>query len=449
MDYRSGHRLFLSLLTIGTLLGSGGCSKSASAPQSQPHPVAEDGTSHGGGGTGIDLKVFEAYIKDPTTLPAYQKYVLPRIRRVFGNDDASFKTAEALLKSKTWIIAPIELNPVSKESLGVIFTESGLQQLGLQYLNEIWINSNLFYDPKSTIESQGQLILHEFVMLLYFLRFESYSEICRRYYRGMSMTASADSCLTSMDPYIPKEKLRPLNEDDNQKIRRVTGLLQQSGVSASHEQLLNIFRSNGFGDLYFFNEALQPKTEREKTYPLRGLQLRQLIREAIQSQALLPDCILLTSSKITPCELNLEKSTAEPIKGFKIELDSFQFKTEFGAGRTDSYIIEESMHYLVRNIDPLSKQEFLMTVIAPFSFDGSPNSKIMNLQVFLIRDPRQPSRFQITALNFIPFAIVKDSSCRATRIRARSTGEEAVNFAVSESFRTIAKLYAIADYDCD
>ena len=43
---------------------------------------ATDGTFEAGGATGIDRRVFESYIVNPKTLPAYQAFVEPLLQNI-------------------------------------------------------------------------------------------------------------------------------------------------------------------------------------------------------------------------------------------------------------------------------------------------------------------------------------------------------------------------------
>ena len=228
-------RFQIALLTVlgfacGNFLAScapNGDSGSPTAPLGQTPPTTANGTSDSGGGTGIDGKVFESYIVDPTQLPAYKQYLDSLLKNI-KSETSDGSRYDAIFKIKTWYIAPVELDKISKDVLGISFLKSDTQQIARQTTKEVWIDKSIF--EKMNPKEQSELLLHELVMNMYFFKFMTISEVCK-----MSiMTAgekNSEGCLRNgviLDKAIPPEKTHPLTDQDNENIRFVTGWLLQN-----------------------------------------------------------------------------------------------------------------------------------------------------------------------------------------------------------------------------
>jgi len=191
------------------------------------------GTSDSGGGTGVDGKVFESYIVDPTTLPAFKKYVKPLLDNIKDTTDPNSPSFFIdVLHQKTWYIAPIKLEKINKDVLGVSFVNSDTQQIARQTNKEIWIDKKIY--DSMTMKAKAGLLLHEGVMTLYLLKFLSAKEICQT---SLLVDYDKDNkgC-QNLSPYLevqsPHEKPRKLNKQDNENIRYVVGWILQSATKA-------------------------------------------------------------------------------------------------------------------------------------------------------------------------------------------------------------------------
>jgi hypothetical protein len=231
------------------------------AGQNQPAknaPLA-DGTSDSGGGTGIDKKVFESYIIDPTELPAFQKFVKPLLQNIKASDPKNPNKYDRIFKMKTWYLAPVELDKIKNNLLGVSFIKSETQQIARQTMKEVWIDKRIF--EKMTMQDQAELLIHEFVMGQYFLRFMSIKDLCK-----ISIMLEGEKnnqgCLKVPDfieKSMPPEKPRQLTEEDNENIRFVTGwFLQHAQNPIAEEDYVRILFYKGF-DKRFFNPASHAK----------------------------------------------------------------------------------------------------------------------------------------------------------------------------------------------
>jgi len=422
--------------------------RSSSRPQNRDGDVERPGTTHGGGGNGVEGRPYEAYIQNPTELEAYHAYVRPRIANILGRDGSSESTlnsVEALLKSKTWVIAPMTLKPVDMLSLGVVFSKSETQQLGLQFKDEIWIDKTYF--DKMTVQEQGQLILHEFVMLIYFLKFESFSSICTRFFKGQSLTVTANECSQEVDAYLPVESLRPLNDVDYQNIRRATALLDQEGVAALPDRVLSIFRSNGFKDILFFSDALGAKVQ--ESVELSGWQLGDLIQSAVLTHAFLPNCLRAESRTSVPCALQVTTPSTPSIYAPLFKTYSFQYRSGEETKSSDVYLAGAKM-VLPKLHDHISGRDVFMTVLTPSRYAQTPGVRFYNLAVFLDRDPRVGS-YHVVAVTVLPYVVTSElDRCVARRLVSTKSDNEGLVFARSADFLHIGALFgnSVAEFDC-
>lgn len=240
------------------------------APTGQPikqEGTVIGGTSDSGGGTGIDGKVFESYVFDPINSEAYQKHLKSFFDGInkSSEDKGANGKIEYIFRTKTWFVAPVELEKLNKSVLGVEFFSSDTQQIAIQTSDEIWINKTLF-DQMSSKE-QAELLIHEYIMIIYFMKHYKISEFCK-FNALLDLKESKDSaCGTQsmelFDQEFPPEQERPLDDKDNQNIRRVTSwVLNNLEENVTEEQFYKVLFNSGF-DKRFFNPKNLHEEKRE------------------------------------------------------------------------------------------------------------------------------------------------------------------------------------------
>ncbi|MGE0526135.1 MAG: hypothetical protein AB7G93_09275 [Bdellovibrionales bacterium] len=391
----------------------------------------------------MDKEVYERFIEDPTLLPAYQKYVRPRIQHVLGpngEDNARLHSVEALMKSKTWYIAPVELKAIEREALGIVWDESGGKQLGLQFGNEIWIDKKPF--PTMTLEQQGDLLLHEFVMLVYFLKFERISDVCARFYKGAGIAIPENACAPEADNYFPTEKLRPLNKTDYQNIRRVTGLLKLEGEHASPERIKAFFTSNGFADIPLFSQAFHPVKRDPLVLP--AAEIINQIRKASLSRAFLSPCSLANLSKSFDCQLDLKEPVMFPASNVEAKLETLLFRAGEVNGQTQLLIVDKGMDITLPALfDHIHRKVFFLTYLVQNQIPKKIGHRFYNLGVLIERSRPPEDRISLGALVFAPYVVTsaEGNHCLATRMGGKTPSDDAIIFATSIEFKSIARLY--------
>lgn len=285
--------------------------QSSSQAGAAPQSVTAQGTSDSGGCNGINNKCLDSYIIDPTQLPAFNKIVKPLLDNIKSEKkDGALSTYYQVFKMKTWYLAPVSLDEINNDVLGISFVKSNTQQIARQSMKAVWIDSRIF-DKMSEVD-QGQLLVHEMVMTLYFLRFTSLKELCELT-NIISANHNNPSC-SKIPSYFEKEmapeKERPLNDADNEKIRSATGWVFQYAKNPVNEvEFINTLNYYGF-DKRMFNPA---NYKEKKTTPNENIKIskKELI-DAIKSSELtgnMPNICSNTEGTISaPCKISMSDS---------------------------------------------------------------------------------------------------------------------------------------------
>lgn len=282
-------------------------------PPSNSNPKA-DGTSDTGGGNGVMEKVYESYAKNPYLFPAYGSH----LEKLFNNLEKALPRAgfKAWIIAKTWYIAPVELKKIDKEILGLSFIDTETEQLAVQKPNSIWIKKEVF--DRMDSESQADLILHEYVMIMYLMKFKPYSTICKMINSGSCQT------LGSLDKLWPAEPDRPLNERDYENIRSVTAWLKdrRDADEIKMEDLKSVFLAKEF-DARFLNPR-DAKTE--KPVIISPSEFFKIIQAPALAGNPLANCTaeqtveIECQVQVTPTDIHLVNVPMAPVKGFNIEI---------------------------------------------------------------------------------------------------------------------------------
>lgn len=218
------------------------------------------GTGDGGGGNGVNYKLYEAYIVDPANLQAYKSHLKPifdNLNHGFSNyGEDSRVNVEAPgwstnLFYKTWYLAPVRTETISKDVLGISFTDHQSQQIAFQDERAVWIDSAYF--ENMALEEQARLILHEVVMAIYFIKFYSFSELCQKGIVNFDHESTPAGCspAKALDEGLPHQTKRPLNASDYEHIRRITDWIYRNGTSVQIDELYGQLYKENFDPRFF------------------------------------------------------------------------------------------------------------------------------------------------------------------------------------------------------
>lgn len=206
------------------------------------------GTADSGGGNGIENKAYESYIINPRNLPAFKNILEPKIKYLAeimpkNNDIDELEIIYRWLFYKTWFLAPVELETISKETIGVSFSKNGTEQLAIQSKKSVWLDSRKF--SQMTEKDQAALIAHEMVMSLYYLKNKSWDDVCKEKIYYSSACGHKESMML-MNELFPGLNPQPYNSDDYENIRRVTGIFLGEYVFSSYKDLDDMLIVNSF-----------------------------------------------------------------------------------------------------------------------------------------------------------------------------------------------------------
>lgn len=354
---------------------------------------ARRGTSDTGGGTGLDGKVFESYIKDPMSLPAGK--LVEKYFENIVNEDPDEHSYTLIAKSKVWYIAPVDLRKINKESLGVGFLETATDQIAIQTKNEIWVNKAAF--DKMSLEEQSDIILHEIVMSMYFTKFLTLAELCHLSAAVDPKSSDCDaSDLEKFDKAIPPEKWRAFNRQDNENIRFVVGWLKNNyGKKISDEQFRKVLLLRGFDKRLFGSNKIDEKQLRIDTTH-KGL--FQSIKAAELSGHDLNQCEMINKKTILPCDFDIETIqipyAGQHLPGFKMRLavsGESPIELDFSSSEERSLMSVKGFNGDLKHVDILlqHKEVFKVgdriynAVISLQSVDSSHNSPLVVKSILL------------------------------------------------------------------
>lgn len=300
------------------------------------------GTSDSGGGNGIDNKMLESYIIDPTELSEVKDLVIPilvntnRKEGTLTFTEADSKKSEEdakqeaekstynFFKLKTWYLAPVELKNLPKKALGIDFSESTLQQIAIQTENEIWIDANLY--SKMSKEEKAKLIMHEVVMNMYLTKFYTIDEICKiseRLSYDEKKDENDDACKNSenrknLERFHKVEPPRTLNGNDYNSIREATAFLFKNQEKLNEGLWKRKMKSLNFAGLITHDNSSSGEfSYKELTFD----EIKQMFEAAKVTNKLPTDCHFVEFKVNQKCELEFNfKAGSEQFIPYELEL---------------------------------------------------------------------------------------------------------------------------------
>lgn len=143
-----------------------------------PQNTAEGGADPGGGGNGINGRPIESYAVSMMKVDSFTEFILPIIREVSQTHPRFASDMAHIALNRNWFFVPVTLNKIPSHAIGVSFGDKDSEQMALQNLRAVWLDSNLFQSAESTNESRAQLVLHEILMGIRLMRYKSSLDNC-------------------------------------------------------------------------------------------------------------------------------------------------------------------------------------------------------------------------------------------------------------------------------
>lgn len=246
-------RLF-ELLPLLAFLFAASCDKhvtviqAAPVTESQRNELQQGGTDNTGGGNGIEGKPLDDYILSIRELSAFSNVVQPLINDLSQNYPELAADFYHLSIERDWYFVPTDLDQISKNILGIY---ARTDQIALQDLNKIMVDSNLFTEMKE--HDQAILLVHEIVMGIRLLKFKHTQDLCMAKAARILVIENASSKYADQKkkcretyPFIPgtqSEKFS-LNSDDYDFIRKLVKKITAPEIN--YPELKSLIEDNKF-----------------------------------------------------------------------------------------------------------------------------------------------------------------------------------------------------------
>jgi len=283
---------------------------SPTAPNGPAAPRA-DGTSDPGGGTGVRGRVFESYIVDPKNLRGFNQHLKPIFVNLDRQEEARAKAAGEKLDGSTeqdffsvkkWYLLPVTLNCVDKDVIGLSFATSNIDVLACQTRSEVWIDETK--TKASSDREFAKLIMHEYIIGLYTLRFEKFSDILKLMEKSGGKVDLKDITMEQMDTLYPPEPARKLNAQDYEIIRAATDWAFEKGATATTEQFdRNVIKL--VMDKRFHDSASndKPSSEPEPRIEVSGEDFMNMLNANHSAGYKVEECQSMNGRKVADCSL--------------------------------------------------------------------------------------------------------------------------------------------------
>lgn len=205
------------------------------------------GTGDSGGGNTFEGKPLESYLQDPEQLAATKNRIDPILKSLSAKNEALRALVASGLERKSWYFVPTRLPKLSDSVVGSVV---GTDQAALQTLNQVWISSPIFDSMSET--DQARLILHEMLMAVKILRFDSMYNQC------LALGESSEECSQlSRKIHGNVSDLTPLDYDN---VRKAGAEIIQGYAKFTDADWEDLLASERFSFLsYTFRRKTQSK----------------------------------------------------------------------------------------------------------------------------------------------------------------------------------------------
>jgi hypothetical protein len=228
------------------------------SPESPLHPPNSEGTVDSGGGNTFMGKPLEAYVVDVRRLQAFDDFIRPIIESNALQGSRLKNAFDSIIDKKSWYFVPSELKQLPSEKIA---SAVGADQAALQDFKQVWVNKNIF--DKMSQQDQAILIVHEMLMGLRLLRFDSNLNEC------LAFQTEKDKDSFCQNSYSREIRGKPsdLSVADYAQIRAAAKKIMEAGSNFSLQDWEDLLGSEGFStEAYPFI----PKSSK-KVFPLEKL----------------------------------------------------------------------------------------------------------------------------------------------------------------------------------
>lgn len=145
-----------------------------------------------GGGSGVNNRNLERYAFKLLKNDLFKTHILPIIETLHRTHPRFASDMIHIAIERKWYMLDVRLNKLPAEVIGVSFQDETLQQMALQNLRAVWIDSKIFNaDPSD--EVRASLLLHEIIMGVRLMQFKSGLDKCLSEHAYNALAANGDS----------------------------------------------------------------------------------------------------------------------------------------------------------------------------------------------------------------------------------------------------------------
>lgn len=200
-------------------------------------PLKTQGTVDSGGGNTFAGKPLEAYVINIREHQAFKEFISVLLESNHMQSSLIKNVLNNVIDKKTWYLIPAELKQLPSEKIA---SAVGAEQAALQDFKQIWLNQNIF--EKMSIKDQSLLIIHELLMGIRLLKFDSAISECLAF----KVASQEESfCRNSYSSEV-RGKPSDLDVVDYAQIRLTAKKMSDDGPNISEDDLNDLLGTQGF-----------------------------------------------------------------------------------------------------------------------------------------------------------------------------------------------------------
>jgi len=217
-----------------------------------------------GGGNSFEDRSLEAYIQNPKNLPAFQTFIAPLEQRLSkGKNSALF---EYVLNRKTWYFLDSPLPTLEGSKIG---SPVSTAQVALQGFESVWVDRKEF--EKLSPKDQADILLHEVLMGIKILRYQSRQEQCVAVLKFDSL------CI--QQPQTLHGSISDLTPADYHEVRRTVFDIQNLPPSWEEKDFEDILARRNF------SFSFSPFVEKYYFWGISGEQIFAFLTDSYQTKS--------------------------------------------------------------------------------------------------------------------------------------------------------------------
>jgi hypothetical protein len=187
------------------------------------------GTGDSGGGSTYKGRPLDSYVRLVQNEAGYKQVVEPILQSLYKTDHNIYLLMKSRIESKPWYFVPGPLVSIPSHLVGAAVP---LDQAALQSFSSVWVDDDL-YRNMPTANDQGILILHEILMGIKLLKYDSQLNQCLSYSPKFEYCSEASKTQSG--------KPSDLTLEDYDHIRAAANEITQQYTKLTKEEWQDLF----------------------------------------------------------------------------------------------------------------------------------------------------------------------------------------------------------------